>query len=75
MPRRKLPLEPDPLSLWLVRKIRRHDGELLAKPTLWGKVPAVDAHAAVIKFISITKSASNPKHFDAIPFTDGGTRG
>lgn len=72
--KKKLPDEPVPsMGLWLVRRIRRHDGILLAKPTLWGKVPASSDTAAIHRFISITKASFNPAHFDAIPFASGGT--
>lgn len=76
MPRRSdvtIAVLPKPLDHWLVRRIRRNNGQMLSKPSLWGKVPAASAEAAIVRFITLTNCSFNPKHFDAIPFTFGGT--
>lgn len=53
---------------WLVRRIKKHNGQPLAQPTLWGKVFASSATIAVSKFLFTIKSPDNGDHFDAVPF-------
>jgi hypothetical protein len=53
---------------WLVRRIKRHDGQLLQAPRLWGKVFASSESVAVRKFLETIRSGDNASHFDAVPF-------
>jgi hypothetical protein len=70
-PRRsRTTIVPEPVSPWLVRKVKGSDGSPLARPRLWGKVWASSEQSAIAKFVFMVGAQSSAP-FDAVPFSEG----
>jgi hypothetical protein len=51
----------------LIRRVKRHDGTVLAHPIFWGRVLASSASVAITRYLNAANLGDNRSHFDAIP--------